>query len=236
MNNKGGYMIGITERGDAALNLEWIEWVNEGKPAILITKDIGKLVHTFDDAFLEKANVIVHATITGLNMFEPNVPPLARSLCGLEHMVKLIGKDRVVLRIDPIIPTRTYIPQAIEVYRKAMHLGLRTRISFLDAYSHVRERFKGRYEFPWIGIHAPLNYRMKALEMLNIPDVEICGEPDMKCTGCISQKDLDVFGIPTQHTGFSKQRKECRCLALKHELLTSKHPCAHGCEYCYWKN
>jgi hypothetical protein len=34
MNNQ----IGITEGADPTVNLKWQEWVNDGKPAILITK------------------------------------------------------------------------------------------------------------------------------------------------------------------------------------------------------
>ena len=39
--------IGITERGDAALNTGWKKWVENGQPAILITKNVIKLILTF---------------------------------------------------------------------------------------------------------------------------------------------------------------------------------------------
>jgi len=59
--------IGITERGDAALDLGWLPWVEDGKPAILITKDPLKLWKELIGHLLSKKfNIIIHATITGL--------------------------------------------------------------------------------------------------------------------------------------------------------------------------
>jgi hypothetical protein len=69
--------IGITERGDAGLDLGWLPWVREGKPAILITKDPGTLLKELMLQGKEyppgKFNVIIHTTITGLggSVFEP---------------------------------------------------------------------------------------------------------------------------------------------------------------------
>ena len=37
--------IGITEREDAALNLEWYNWVLANKPTILITKNPKKFIN-----------------------------------------------------------------------------------------------------------------------------------------------------------------------------------------------
>lgn len=72
--------IGITERGDAAIDTVWKTWVYEkGLPAILITKDTVKLITENPGLFIGdelKGNVILHATITGMggNWLEPNVP------------------------------------------------------------------------------------------------------------------------------------------------------------------
>ena len=61
--------IGITERGDAALNLEWYNWVLANKPTILITKNPKKLIEDFKNnsgKSIFDFNIILHATITGL--------------------------------------------------------------------------------------------------------------------------------------------------------------------------
>ncbi len=92
-------------------------------------------------------------------------------------------------------------------------------------------------------MHLPLNTRLAFLELLKNKtgltddEIEICGEPEMKCTGCLSKRDFDTFGIELDKdpdTGF--QRPACACLGLKKELLSNKHPCGHKCVYCFWKD
>ena len=92
-------------------------------------------------------------------------------------------------------------------------------------------------------MHLPLNTRLDFLELLKNKtgltddEIEICGEPEMKCTGCLSKRDFDTFDIELDKdldTGF--QRPACACLGLKKELLSNKHPCGHKCVYCFWKD
>ena len=54
-------------------------------------------------------------------------------------------------------------------------------------------------------------------------DIEICGEPGINCTGCLSERDLDTFGVELDkdlETGM--QRPACACLGIKKELLNNK--------------
>ncbi len=67
------------------------------------------------------------------------------------------------------------------------------------------------------------------------PGAEICGEPGMACTGCISERDLAILGIESMAIPMGRQRPECKCLAVKRELLSRRGQCASGCLYCYWK-
>ena len=63
-------LIGITERGDAALDMSWENWVFvQRRPAILISKNPMKLydeVSKLSDSYNFQPNIIVHCTITGL--------------------------------------------------------------------------------------------------------------------------------------------------------------------------
>ena len=223
-------MIGITERGDAAINHEWMTWVNNKQPAILITKDPSKLF----DLINNQMNIIVHCTITGFgeSILEPNVPIYMSALDGMYKIINLIGLKRVVLRIDPIIPTIKGKETALKVFNYKQP-NQRVRISFLDMYPHVCKRFENQgIALPWKGLHAPLDMRQQAA--LLFPEAEICGEPGFKCTGCISVKDcmiLDQFVAGFR--GF--QRPACACLAIKKELLSAKYQCPHKCIYCYWR-
>lgn len=234
-------MIGITERGDAALDTSWFNWVQKQKPAILISKNPLQLAShllRFDDP-----NVIVHATITGYGstVLEPNVKSVEESMIGLKALKKIIGAQRIVLRIDPIIPTTLGIETAINVLKQALEISdFRVRISFIDNYQHVKNRFSfEQISLPWESFHAPLELRKKALEELQDikENIEICSEPDFTCTGCVSELDcqiLNVESLANDNRQKKRQREECRCLSLKKELLTKKTQCDHKCLYCYY--
>lgn len=256
--------VGITERGDAALNTSWKKWVENGQPAILITKNVIKLIEE-NKQLLLNGNVIIHATVTGLGgtRWEPNVPNYKKVLEFLEKQIRYgFPKERLVIRCDPIfIPFMAPETQSIfdyksiisEILNFAIDNGLRYRISFFDYYPHVRERVKALPQTLVIEklnqiqpeLHANILLRQGFLAMLEDyittrggkTEVEICGEPGLPCTGCLSKKDLDIFGIELDkdsETGM--QRPACACLGIKRELLDNKHPCAHGCLYCYWRD
>ena len=98
-----------------------------------------------------------------------------------------------------------------------LHLPLETRKAFLDIIQKSADKYNAK--------------------------IEICGEPGLPCMGCLSIKDLETFGIEPERSlvvmggdGRLKQRPACVCLGIKHELLSRKHPCSHGCVYCYWKD
>jgi DNA repair photolyase len=234
--------IGITERGESSRNTSWVAWVKERKPAILITKDPQRLWDLFQKLKIDESYpVIVHCTITGLGgtVIEPNVPKAEESIKGYAKF-KSVLNFRAVLRIDPIIPTERGVQNAFTILSLAEECSKinRIRISFLDNYSHVKERFRRagikpiQYDF-----HAPLYQREQALQELQsylAQDIEVCGEPGMACTGCISKKDLDALGLANV-TGKCQQRTACQCLAIKHELLPHRKRCSLGCLYCYWR-
>jgi len=232
--------IGITERGDAAFNDKWIKWVKSGNPAVLITKQPNILVNKLISNDLLDSNIIIHVCITGNGdtVIEPNVPKYQDSLDDFYYLVDKYGKDRVVLRIDPIIPTEPFLQNSYAVLDAAKtKLGddlPRVRISFLDNYNHVKERMKelGLETFDYY-FHAPLSTRIKIWNDMGRP--ELCGEEGMTSTSCISEIDCKIFGVEPIKAEHS-QRKECGCLGNKHELLNTPKPCNSKCVYCYWKN
>lgn len=228
--------IGITERGDAAFSRSiWLEALSSGRVdgAILITKNPTLLL-----PLALPLNTIVHCTITGYGStaLEPNVPPSTETVPAYEALVKRYGSERIVLRIDPINPY--HAEPAFEV-AEVTERG-RIRISFLDLYPHVRKRFKDAGYNPrlWDGFHAPLEIRKHVLESIQVKartTVEVCGEPGLPCSGCVSDRDLRAMGIQSQGSRGGFQRPNCMCLAEKVELLNVRGQCKHGCLYCYWK-
>jgi len=234
--------IGITERGDPSIDLSWYDWVRVNKPAILITKNPLKLYEILTNEFdINKINIIVHSTITGYahTLYEPNTPSVNESIDGYVNLINTFGHSRIVLRIGPIIPTQSGFRVANNVYDLARYAAgienkTRVRISFLDNYKHVKNRFTeaGLPELSY-NFHAPLKDREWIWKALEKP--EICCEPEMENTPCVSDKDCRIFGVePLEAKGF--QRKLCGCLGNKFELLSNKKRCPNKCLYCYWIN
>ena len=229
--------VGITERGDAGIDFSWQNFVASVDMMILITKAPQNLVGQ-----VLSPKTVVHCTITGLgnSRWEPNVEKPELTLSAYRSLIEKYGSERVVLRVDPILPFGNGVSIAKSVIANA--LG-RVRISFMDAYRHVRNRISEQKlaEIPWKGLHAPLENRLKILEDLKKEfqtiDFEICGEPGISCTGCVSVRDLLACGFKEfSFAGKSYQREECMCLAEKTELLSNRSRCKHKCVYCYWKD
>ena len=227
--------IGITERGDAGLDLSWAQKMNTVDGAILITKDPNDKFINLVKEYQDK--VVVHVTITGLgsSVYEPNVPAPEVTLEQFRKVHEITGPDRTVLRIDPIIPGEQTVTKAVDVFNKLSDIKHRTRVSIIDNYPHVKKRFNeaGINQLPF-RFHAPLAERARIINLFRY--AEVCGEPGFKSIGCISNVDLKALGLPLQDEDESKQRQHCSCLgSVKTELLTRRSQCRHGCLYCYWK-
>lgn len=241
--------IGITESGDAGLYFQDVlRKLSTVDGAILITKDPRILLNSFH--ILEPYNIIIHATITGYggSTIEPNVPPVYETLESYKELVKIFGPERVVLRVDPVIPTPRGIETACGI---VAHTQGRLRVSVLDLYKHVIHRF--HEECPLLldklisvdygegvlykdSIHANDSIRVPLLNTLKALGAEICAEPGVECTGCVSERDLKALGLELKEiTKVGVQRHYCRCLDIKTELLDRKEKCPHGCLYCYWR-
>lgn len=237
--------VGITEGSDPSLETKnWQRWVFEfRRPAILVSKDPVQMFNFLKE--YPDANVINHCTITGLagTVLEPNSPDVHASILGFWALAKLFGPERVVLRIDPIFPYGKFLTKAISVHKEVVKrwgtrfpgAKLRVRISFMDMYPHVRERFhKLKIDIPWGGdFHAPLARRSLVWRHLGQP--EVCGEPGLASIGCVSNWDLDILGVKKRTTAVTGQRRACACLAVKRELQTQRGRCPFKCVYCYWK-
>lgn len=237
--------VGITERGDAAIHFDqWASQLDKVDGAILITKDPRVLLQKLDS--FDHKRCIIHCTITGLGgtVLEPGVPKSKEAILAYKELVGIKGPESVVLRVDPVIPGKRGTGIAADMLS---HACGRVRVSFLDMYKHVYSRLKENhgelYEYLlWeyrSAVHAPLKVRRASLKRLDEATdhtLEICGEPGMQCTGCISQRDFTALGLALpQKISTSGQRKACACLSVKTELLKQRGQCKHRCLYCYWR-
>lgn len=234
--------IGITERGDAAIHFdEWRAKADTVDGIILITKDPQALLDRSSE--IPWGKCIVHCTITGWGntKLEPGVLPVRNAVWGYKELLAVHGPEKVVLRIDPVIPTMRGVGRALRV---AAYAEGRIRISFLDFYRHTQSRLRKAGQDELLqelltlfgrGLHAPLRLRQQYAELFS-KDIEICGEPGMDCSGCVSLRDIQAISLePPETLAVSGQRRDCACLTVKTELLSHRKRCKHGCLYCYWR-
>ena len=240
--------IGITERGDASRDFSWTQTINNVDGAILITKHI---TPEFIQRLMQcNKPVIVHATCTGWGgtWLEPNVPTYENQLNNIIQLIEAgFPKNRIVLRIDPIIPTEEGIQRFRHVIDKAYSLklipDLRIRISVMDQYPHVRQRLlSSGHNLFYNG-----SFQASTSDMLFLDAVlsgysltfEACAESNLdnvEHVGCISSKDINILGLSLSEMSVNPQnRRGCLCLNCKTELLNNKRQCENSCLYCYWK-
>jgi DNA repair photolyase len=245
-------MIYVTERGDAGIHIkEVLEKATWKAPMILITKSPQLILPHISE--LEKLHpygnnkaFMVHCTITGYGgtALEPGVPKVSESIKAYHKLVSKIGGQRTVLRIDPIIPTEKGLETAYDVLSKARG---RVRISFFDAYPHALKRMTPKMQSKIKSVyngqfHAPLELRLAAMRTLEglapaqTKMIEVCGEPGLPCSGCVSAFDLKAMGCDGDwDRRKGAQRPACACIREKKEMLDHIGQCKHGCLYCYWK-
>lgn len=243
--------IGVTERGDPSLDFSWVEKSEKMDGVILITKNLTDRVMTEAQKNIDKYIFHISCTGYGGTIVEPNIPDFKHQLQQAKKLVDMgVDINRIVVRVDPIIPTDKGLKVALKVFSNAHDMGFRRfRMSVLDAYPHVRERMRANgIEPPYGNMFSPTNRMFDDVNSLvkqlknMYPDssFESCAEGKLTETeqiGCVSEKDLKILGIKfdtIDSTGY--QRKGCLCCSAKTELLANKKRCPYKCMYCYWKN
>lgn len=259
MKIKGGKKMnfGTTEAGDASMNYEWVEKLDTVDGCIVITKNLTeKFINTL--LSLKERRLILHASCTGYGgtVLEKHLPPYEETLNKIRLLIDSgFSSERIVLRVDPIIPTTKGINVFEKVVRKSREIipdVKRIRISVLDMYPHVRKRFD-EHHFPVLyqgnfqasnGTFEILDEKIKELKDLYTDiSIESCAEtklPSSEAIGCVSAKDFEILNLKLSSFDRKGQRKNCLCVCEKKELLTfmynqTGYNHCYGCLYCYWK-
>ena len=226
--------IGITEAGDPAFDYSWVEKMNDMDMGILITKNI-------TDKFIEeilkfKHKVVLHATCTGYGgtVLEKNVPDYKWQLEQVKKLISMgFPREQIVIRVDPVIPTYKGFGNLMKVVSYIHNDVKRFRISVLDNYKHVQERFKknglpvlynGNFQASFQDFDN-MDSVLRQMKSIYGVTFESCAEQYLKeaeKVGCVSQKDLSLFGLKQDTTELKGQRKTCLCIAGKTEMLTHK--------------
>lgn len=205
------------------------------KNPIPILKDIKKI----------KKPILFHVTLTAYkNDIEPNVPPKGEVIKAVQELSRLIGKDNLVIRYDPVFISDKYsLDYHVKAFDKLCRLleGYVSKIliSFIDDYKNVRKNKK------------ILNFR-KFTEN----DYKVIGESFSKSARehglvvhtCFEDRDLTEYGFVKDEclsvelayklTGkiFKekwKARKERKCNCVAMVDVGEYNSCKHYCKYCY---
>lgn len=252
--------IGVTETYDPCFDYSWVDNLKDAN--IIITKNLtNKMI---EELVKHKNKCILHFTVTGWGgtEIEPNVPIRQQSYIQFRKLIDSgFPLGQFVLRVDPIIPNSHglyLLSETLNMFRGMDKI--RCRISILDLYRHVKDRFQDlswrtfgnlMYKLPWWSWNIPEPIARKVIDVLSLYldyyDFHACAEPIFKSIdpnqdivkqiGCVSQIDLDLLGIHEQVEGKSSQRPTCLCCANKIQIIKRKPGrCPHGCIYCYWKD
>lgn len=241
--------IGITETSDPCFHLDIFD--NLYNANIIITKNLtNKMIEKLIE---NKDKCILHMTVTGFGKtkIEPFVPTPEKNLVQIQTLIeKGFPVEQIVLRIDPIMVTQKGTDTALGVLDMFKDTGIkRVRISFMDMYNHVKERFtENNIKLPYETFHANENIRKHVFKIMHTEALEMgyeivqtCGEPGFESTPCISQMDIDILGLSDSITleGNKEQRTHCGCPSNKRQLISwekSRIKCGHNCLYCYMKD
>ncbi len=189
--------------------------------------------------------ILFHVTLTPYKKdIEPNVPPKGKIMEAIKELSKMIGKDRLVIRYDPVFISDKYcLEYHVKAFDKLCSIldGYVSKIliSFLDDYKNVRK-----------------NERVLNFKELTETDYKTIGEAFSKSAKehglivhtCFEDRDLTEYGFTKgeclshefafQLTGkiFKEEwqaRKERKCHCVKMVDIGAYNSCSHMCKYCY---
>lgn len=245
--------IGITETFDPCFVDGWETKLLEAN--IIISKELSD--EMIEKLLITQDRVIFHHTVTGQgnSILEPNVKSTEFEF---EQFKKLISRgfpiSHYVLRVDPIMLfNQTCLNNVRKVfdlwsdYAQTNIVKIRTRVSIIDLYNHVIERFTiANFKIPWKSFTAPQLVFNKAESIMykytSFLNFECCAEQNFSNAfinklGCASNEDLRILNVRLDDYGKpeKKQRDTCMCLAKKQILNVKPSRCGHQCLYCFWK-
>lgn len=189
--------------------------------------------------------ILFHVTLTPYKLdIEPGVPDKRKIVEAIKEVSKIVGKDNIYVRYDPIFISNKY---TIEYHIKAFnHLCELLNgyvehfiISFIDDYKNVRN-----------------NYKFLRLKKFKESDYEAIGknfsksakDNGMTVQTCFEERNLVEYGfieadclgkeLAERLTGKTKFKKwkarsggKCNCVEMVD--IGAYNTCRHFCKYCY---
>ncbi|MFO8052078.1 MAG: DUF1848 domain-containing protein [Thermoplasmatota archaeon] len=219
------------------------------------TKDPSPFIKHLDTLDDRGYNYYFQYTVNNYpEIFEPGIPPFSKRMEQFRELSRRIGKERVVLRYDPIIISeRTGLPfheRNLRTIRDELSEQTDTLvISFLDVYRKISARLRGiekRHGINIVDVHDAHHHHIveECVRMINalFKDTAIgittCSEPfDLEDLGIEHGSCIDISRI---NRIFDKDVAEVRdkgqrpyCLCNKAVDIGEYNTCLSMCTYCY---
>lgn len=188
--------------------------------------------------------IIFHVTLTPYKKdIEPNVPPKGEIVEAVKKLSKIIGKDNLVIRYDPVFISAKYtLDYHIRAFENLCSLldGYVSKIliSFLDDYKNVRKNekvlnFKELEESDYKAIGE--SFSTSALKHHMI--VHTCFEDRNLLEYGFAKGECLSHELAFKLTGKTYKnwtaRKEQKCNCVQMVDIGVYNSCKHFCKYCY---
>lgn len=191
----------------------------------------------------EKYRIICHYTITAYDKdVEPNVPSIEDSIKTLIELSKIIGKEKILWRYDPILLTKKYtVEKHLETFeciaKQISPYVQRCIFSFVEMYKKLD------YNMPEI---IPFTGNDKLRILKGIGDIskkynlytQTCGTDEnnekygIHVSGCTTPEILEqANNIKYKNIKSKPMRKGCHCIPSRD--IGAYDTCLNGCKYCY---
>ena len=189
--------------------------------------------------------VYFHVTLTSYKKdIEPNLPPKKEIIEAIKKLSRLIGKENVVLRYDPIFLSNTYtLDYHLKSFEKICSLldGYieKVLISFIDDYKNVRNNMNV------LKIHP---FKEDDYEKIGLSFSKSARNHNMTIHTCFEKRNLVEYGFIkdeclSKELAFKltgkifkeewKARKERLCHCVQMVDVGVYNSCKHFCKYCY---
>lgn len=191
----------------------------------------------------EKFRIICHYTITAYGKdVEPNVPDIDESINTLIELSKIVGKEKVIWRYDPILLTKKY---TIEKHIGTFKYMAKTISPYVQ-----------RCIFSFVEMYKKLEYNMPEIILLTAEDkikiakelgriakennlyIQTCGTDEsyesygIHLSGCTTSEILEkANNVKYKNIKAKGMRKGCQCIPSRD--IGAYDTCLNGCKYCY---
>ena len=189
--------------------------------------------------------ILFHVTLTPYKKdIEPLLPPKGNIIKAIKRLSKIIGKDNLFIRYDPIFLNDKY---NIEYHKKAFNHLCRLLngyvgkiiVSFIDDYKNVRKN---------INVLRIKKFTKEDYKEIGLSFSKSAKENGMTVQTCFEEKNLTEYGFIkgeclsksmaytlTGKTNFKKwkARKGAKCECVEMVDIGDYNTCRHFCKYCY---